>query len=123
MIETAQASADCDRSSSRGDVGGRRTTSLTGGSNRLARRGATSGAAAANRGQHTRQFPDTPSRRRSGGRPPGEADPYNAVDAIYSTARYLRASGAPGSYYKALFAYNHADWYVKKVQAAAKKYH
>lgn len=52
----------------------------------------------------------------------GKADPYNAVDAIYSSARYLRASGAPKSYYKALFAYNHADWYVKKVQAAAKKY-
>ena len=32
----------------------------------------------------------------------GKADPYNAVDAIYSSARYLRASGAPKSYYKAL---------------------
>ena len=52
----------------------------------------------------------------------GKADPYNAVDAIYSTARYLRASGAPEVYYKALFAYNHADWYVKKVLAASKKY-
>lgn len=52
----------------------------------------------------------------------GKADPYNAVDAIYSSARYLRASGAPKSYYNALFAYNHADWYVKKVQAAARKY-
>lgn len=52
----------------------------------------------------------------------GKADPYNAVDAIYSSARYLRASGAPGNYYKALYAYNHADWYVKKVQAAARKY-
>ncbi|MBE2320592.1 lytic murein transglycosylase [Solirubrobacter sp. CPCC 204708] len=52
----------------------------------------------------------------------GKADPYNAVDAIYSSARYLRASGAPGSWYKALFAYNHADWYVKKVLAASKKY-
>jgi hypothetical protein len=35
---------------------------------------------------------------------------------------YLRASGAPGNYYKALFAYNHADWYVKRGQAAARKY-
>ncbi len=52
----------------------------------------------------------------------GKADPYNAVDAIYSTARYLRASGAPGNYHKAIFAYNHAEWYVKRVLAAEKKY-
>ena len=43
----------------------------------------------------------------------GKASPYNSVDAVYSTARYLRATGAPRSYKKALFAYNHADWYVK----------
>ena len=53
----------------------------------------------------------------------GKADPYDAVDAIYSTARYLRASGAPGSYHRAIFAYNHAEWYVKRVLNAAKQYH
>jgi membrane-bound lytic murein transglycosylase B len=52
----------------------------------------------------------------------GRADPYNAVDAIYSSARYLRASGAPRSYKRALFAYNHADWYVRRVLAASKHY-
>jgi hypothetical protein len=52
----------------------------------------------------------------------GKADPYNAVDAIYSSARYLRASGAPRSYRKALYAYNHAWWYVDKVLKAAKRY-
>jgi Ca2+-binding RTX toxin-like protein len=51
-----------------------------------------------------------------------KADPHNAVDAIYSTARYLRASGAPRSYRKALFAYNHAGWYVDKVLAASRRY-
>ena len=50
----------------------------------------------------------------------GKASPYNSADAVFSTARYLRATGAPRSYRKALFAYNHADWYVKKVLAAAK---
>ncbi|HWT95805.1 MAG TPA: lytic murein transglycosylase, partial [Solirubrobacteraceae bacterium] len=52
----------------------------------------------------------------------GKASPYNSADAVFSTARYLRATGAPRSYRKALFAYNHADWYVKKVLAAAKSF-
>ena len=45
----------------------------------------------------------------------GKASPYSSADAIFSTARYLRASGAPRSYRKALFAYNHAHWYVNDV--------
>jgi membrane-bound lytic murein transglycosylase B len=52
----------------------------------------------------------------------GKADPYNGIDAIYSTARYLRASGAPRHYRKALYTYNHAWWYVNKVLAGAKKF-
>jgi hypothetical protein len=52
-----------------------------------------------------------------------KASPYNSVDAIYSTARYLRASGAPKSYRRALYAYNHATWYVNSVLQRAKKYH
>ena len=52
----------------------------------------------------------------------GEASPYSSVDAFYSTARYLRASGAPRSYRRALFAYNHADWYVRKVLVRAAAY-
>jgi hypothetical protein len=43
------------------------------------------------------------------------ASPYNSVDAIFSTARYLRANGAPGNYHSAIFAYNHAGWYVRDV--------
>lgn len=49
----------------------------------------------------------------------GEADPYNPRDAIFSAANYLSASGAPGDWYKAIFAYNHADWYVAEVLAKA----
>jgi hypothetical protein len=46
-----------------------------------------------------------------GGRP----DRWRPADAIYSAANYLRASGAPGDYRGAIFAYNHADWYVAEV--------
>jgi hypothetical protein len=52
----------------------------------------------------------------------GKASPYNSVDAIFSSARYLRASGAPRSYRRALFAYNHATWYVDDVLRRAKRY-
>ena len=45
----------------------------------------------------------------------GRKDPFVAVDAIHAAARYLRASGAPGDWHGALFAYNHADWYVRMV--------
>jgi len=45
----------------------------------------------------------------------GEADPYNARDAIHSAANYLSASGAPEQWYDAIFAYNRADWYVRDV--------
>jgi soluble lytic murein transglycosylase-like protein len=44
-----------------------------------------------------------------------KASPYHSADAIFSTARYLRANGAPGNYRRAIFAYNHADWYVNQV--------
>ncbi|HEV2812268.1 MAG TPA: lytic transglycosylase domain-containing protein, partial [Solirubrobacteraceae bacterium] len=52
----------------------------------------------------------------------GVADPYNPVDAIYAAARYLRASGAPGDLRRAVFAYNHADWYVDSVLKTAGVY-
>ena len=50
------------------------------------------------------------------------ASPGDSVDAVYSSARYLRAHGAPASYHRALFAYNHAGWYVRSVLARAEKY-
>jgi hypothetical protein len=51
----------------------------------------------------------------------GTRDPYDAIDAIFSSARLLRASGAPGDWYRALFAYNHADSYVNAVLDRAKQ--
>src|SRR4029079_6791680 len=38
----------------------------------------------------------------------GIADPWNPVDAIYSAARYLAASGASSDVRRAVWAYNHA---------------
>jgi len=49
----------------------------------------------------------------------GRTSPYEPADAIPAAARYLRASGAPADYHTALFAYNHADWYVAEVLAKA----
>jgi hypothetical protein len=52
----------------------------------------------------------------------GEADPYSARDAIHSAANYLSASGAPAEWYDAIWAYNHADWYVEDVLEKAACY-
>jgi hypothetical protein len=49
------------------------------------------------------------------------ADIYSPADAVATAAQYLKASGAPAHWRAAIFAYNHADWYVDRVvrQAAA----
>lgn len=52
----------------------------------------------------------------------GDKDPDDPWDAIHAAANYLRASGAPEDWRSAIFAYNHADWYVAEVLAAAKEY-
>jgi hypothetical protein len=52
----------------------------------------------------------------------GRTDRWNAADAIYGAANYLRASGAPGNYGSAIFAYNHAGWYVADVERWAGRY-
>jgi membrane-bound lytic murein transglycosylase B len=49
----------------------------------------------------------------------GIADPNNPEDAIYAAARYLSAAGMPADTYGAIYAYNHADWYVSEVLADA----
>ena len=50
----------------------------------------------------------------------GRKDPFNPVDAIFAAARYLRAAGAQDDLRKAIFAYNHADWYVESVLMRAR---
>ncbi len=45
----------------------------------------------------------------------GNKDPFNPVDAIFAAARYLAAAGAQTDIRRAVFAYNHANWYVDSV--------
>jgi soluble lytic murein transglycosylase-like protein len=47
-------------------------------------------------------------------------DPFNPVDAIFAAARYLKAAGAQQDLRKAIFSYNHADWYVNSVLMRAR---
>ena len=55
-------------------------------------------------------------------KPGAPPDPYDPWDAIFTAARYLKASGAPGDWPAAIYAYNHADWYVSQVQQLAQHY-
>jgi Transglycosylase SLT domain len=52
----------------------------------------------------------------------GHKDPYNPRDAIPAAANYLRASGAQRDLRAAIFAYNHAAWYVQQVLSLAASY-
>ena len=48
------------------------------------------------------------------------ANPWDPRDAIFSAARYLAAAGADQDITGAIFAYNHAGWYVDEVLGRAK---
>jgi hypothetical protein len=52
----------------------------------------------------------------------GSKDRWDPADAIFGAANYLKASGAPSDYRRAIFAYNHAEWYVDEVESWAAKY-
>ncbi len=52
----------------------------------------------------------------------GKKDPYNPVDAICAAAHYLKLAGGDHDLYHAIFAYNHADWYVQEVLLYARAY-
>ena len=52
----------------------------------------------------------------------GAANMMDPEDAIPAAAGYLKVGGAPRDWYRALYSYNHADWYVKKVLAVAEGY-
>jgi len=56
--------------------------------------------------------------------PPGSPDIMNPLDAVPSAARMLCAAGAgnPATLSQAIFAYNHATWYVAEVLALASEY-
>jgi hypothetical protein len=46
-------------------------------------------------------------------------NPYDPRDAIFAAARYLKAAGGSQDISKAVFAYNHAGWYVNDVMSRA----
>lgn len=45
----------------------------------------------------------------------GKSDPFDIYDATYTAANYLNKSGFSTDKRKAIFNYNHADWYVDKI--------
>ena len=49
-------------------------------------------------------------------------DIYDVDDAVATAASYLGAAGAPRDWRAALFAYNHAGWYVDQVAEQAAEY-
>lgn len=49
-------------------------------------------------------------------------DAYNPVDAICAAGNYLKDFGYAEDPYEAIFAYNHADWYVQLILKYAKIY-
>ena len=58
--------------------------------------------------------------------PSRKLTPYDPADAIFTAARMLCANGAAGGsprgLRRAIFAYNHACWYVRDVLAIASRY-
>ena len=60
-------------------------------------------------------MPDTWLRWGTDGNRDGLADPWNPEDAIPSAARYLAAAEGRTDISRAIFAYNHAQWYVDDV--------
>lgn len=52
----------------------------------------------------------------------GKTSPFDPEDAIPAAAAYLQASGAPDDWDAAIFAYNHASWYVADVKELAERY-
>jgi len=52
----------------------------------------------------------------------GKTSPFDPEDAIPAAARYLQASGAPADWDAAIFAYNHAAWYVAQIKLWAERY-
>src|SRR6185437_11031592 len=52
----------------------------------------------------------------------GIANPWSPEDGIAAAARYLAASGGQSDISRAVFSYNHADWYVQEVLDLARVY-
>lgn len=53
----------------------------------------------------------------------GKADIWNEIDAIHGAANYLASHNYKKDIYKAIYNYNHADWYVQRVLQTAEMIH
>lgn len=51
----------------------------------------------------------------------GKRSAYSLIDSIYSAANYLYRSGYKNDVRKAIWNYNHADWYVNEVLETAQR--
>ncbi len=60
-------------------------------------------------------MPDTWLRWGTDGNGDGLADPWSPEDGVFSAARYLAAANGRTDISRAIFAYNHAQWYVDDV--------
>lgn len=67
-------------------------------------------------------MPDTWNKYKQDGNGDGEFDPYNPWDAVFAAAHMLQANGFANNPEKALFTYNRAGWYVRKVMDLAANY-
>lgn len=52
----------------------------------------------------------------------GKADPWNPADSIASAAYYLASHGFENNKEKAIWAYNHAEWYIDSVIKLAESF-
>lgn len=53
----------------------------------------------------------------------GKSDPWSVADGSMTAAYYLAANGFKEDKRKAIFAYNHAEWYVDKIIKYADQFH
>lgn len=51
-----------------------------------------------------------------------KADPFDPWDAVFAAAKFLKANGFDADVRRALWQYNHADWYVARVLEVASSY-
>lgn len=64
---------------------------------------------------HMQFMPATFAKYGVDGNQDGKKDAWNLEDAIHSAANYLAASGYKNDIRKAIWHYNHAEWYVNDV--------
>jgi len=68
---------------------------------------------------HMQFMPETFRSYGVDGNEDGQISPWNLEDAIYSAANYLAANNYKNNKRKAIWHYNHAEWYINDVLATA----